>query len=194
MDLHETQNQEPVGAFDRLDGIAALLSIYQTELQGVRFPGVDAATLEAGRAQVITAAREVERCAAQLEAAREALRRAREALVATGRRAQAYARVYAEDQPALRERLEAITLPRALDGGDGDELGEPAASTAPARRRGRPPKSATAPSPALFGESARAVEPAAATGTTSAPPTPTAAPTAPTATPAAASAAAAPAA
>jgi len=183
MDTTFEQGQEPEGALDQLEGIAALLTMYQNELQGVRFPGVDAATLAAGRAQVITAAREVERCAAQLEAAREAQRRAREALVATGRRAQAYARVYAEDQPALRERVESVTLPRALDGAE-EGGGEPVAATAPARRRGRPPKSATAPSPVLFGESARASEPvpAPASPSTSAP------------TPATASAAATPAA
>jgi hypothetical protein len=130
--------------------VGALIALFENELDGVRFPGADAATLGAARDAVVAAQREVERCAAALEAAGAALRTAREGLLANARRAQAYARVFADGQEALLARIDAIVLPRAES--STDEASVASASVAP-RRRGRPSKSAaSSPSPALFGD------------------------------------------
>ena len=114
----------------------AVLRFFQEVLADVRFPGLDAAVLTTAAAKVREADAEVARCALALEAARAGLAHAQDALCAKSERALAYARIYAEDDPALRAQLDAI-------GGPPDD----AASPAPQRRRGRPPRAASQPVP-----------------------------------------------
>ena len=120
--------------------IEALIRFYQDHLAEVRFPGHDAAVLTAAAAKVRDADAAVARSLLALEAARAALRDAQDALATKGQRALAYATVYAEDDPALRARLELLATPEARN------VPAAAASEVP-RRRGRSPKSER---PALF--------------------------------------------
>ncbi len=144
MALSPTADLEPA-AWDTLspvpDGIQALLALFQHELGEIRFPALDAAVLAVAASKVREARLEVARCAAVLEAARAALRDAQGDLLTKGQRALAYARIYAEDHPQLRERLGSIELPSVPAP---EQTSEAKASSPPARRRGRPPRSPAA--------------------------------------------------
>lgn len=115
-----------------------LLELFETELHDVRFPEVDASSLAAHREAVELAARAVEEAEQQLSRASSELADRKQALAQHGRRALAYVKVYAEERPALRERLEGLHAGRGKTGSLALELaeGEP-------RRRGRPRKIAT---------------------------------------------------
>jgi hypothetical protein len=137
-------------------GLDNLLGLFHAELASVQFPGVDAKVLDAAVERVEAAARELRQREAELDAARAQLVSAQEDALQKGQRALAYARVFAQDTPELLARLEGVEL-----GG----LAAPAPSastlsTAPAapRRRGRPPKSASASSLFAGGESAPATD------------------------------------
>jgi hypothetical protein len=129
-----------------MDAIAApiqdLLTLFTTALADVRFGDVDAKTLARAAADVESAADVVAAAQAALDSAREVLQERQEALLQQAQRAVAYARVYAESDDALTERLAAIALPRparrARASGEALVLSpdpEPAA-----RPRGRPRK------------------------------------------------------
>jgi len=133
-----------------------LIALFNAELEEVRFPGVDAQTLSAAADAVDEAARALVLAEAAAEAARERLGEAQEALLTRGQRALAYAKIYAEEQPALWARLETLQLPRTARRAPRSEVEE--APAAP-RRRGRPPKSAN-PAGALFVEEQLAPAPA----------------------------------
>lgn len=120
--------------------IEALLRLFHEDLAEVRFPGLDTAVLAAAAAKLRDAEAEVQRAALALEAAQATQRDAGAALAGKAQRALAYARIYAEDHPALRARLDALD---ALDAPVAAADAQPAA-----RRRGRPPKAAEPP--ALF--------------------------------------------
>jgi len=128
--------------------VQSLLELFAQELSELKFPDVDGRALEGAAQSLRGAAAEVERAEAALEAARRAKLEAEELLVGKSQRALAYARVYAEDQPELLAKLDAIALPRAR---------KPADPDAPApRRRGRPRKpDASAP---LFADEAPLAE------------------------------------
>jgi hypothetical protein len=134
-------------------GLDNLLGLFHAELASVQFPGVDAKVLDAAVERVEAAARELRQREAELDAARAQLVAAQEDALQKGQRALAYARIFAQDTPELLARLDGVAL-------GGVATSAPSASslsTAPAapRRRGRPPKSASASS--LFaggGESA----------------------------------------
>ena len=125
--------------------LRALLGLYETELRELKFPDIDAQVLaQSGRA-VLSAAEEVAEAEAALDAARAELQRHQEALLHKGQRALAYARVFAEEQPELLEKLAQITLPRpprraAVDAQAGVASGDGDAAAAAPKRRGRPPK------------------------------------------------------
>ncbi|MCI0570982.1 MAG: hypothetical protein L0Y66_09530 [Myxococcaceae bacterium] len=128
--------------------LSSLCELFTTELREVRFPDVDGASLASAVNAVHTAAAELARAEAVVEAARQTLADSQEALLHRGQRALAYARIFAEDNPALQARLDGLQLQRGVRRGARLE----AAATAPAataeptvpRRRGRPPKAATA--------------------------------------------------
>lgn len=89
-----------------------LLSLFQTRLSEVQFPGIDGATLAKLSETVGERAAAVTLAQAQVEAARTELRDAQSRLAATARQAHAYALVYAqaEDDPDLAQRLAALRL------------------------------------------------------------------------------------
>jgi hypothetical protein len=136
-----TTNDESIPA-----AMTALLDLFGTELAQVRFGELDGAALDTAAGEVREAARELAQAEALAEAARGALEAARERLLQKGQRALAYARIYAEESPELAARLDTIALvcePRR---------GEPTASALvepTARRRGRPPRTASATTPTL---------------------------------------------
>jgi ElaB/YqjD/DUF883 family membrane-anchored ribosome-binding protein len=114
--------------------LQALLALFESELKSVKFPEVDGAVLAQAAQRARDGAEAVTRAEAALEVARGALAQAQESLLQKAHRAQAYARVFAEERPELAQRLEAIVLPRP-------RLRATDSATPPApRRRGRPPK------------------------------------------------------
>jgi hypothetical protein len=90
--------------------VEAVLALFEAELATLQFPDLDRHSLadcaEAVRAQ----AAEVEEARSLLEAARATLEARRAELTAHARKGLAYARVFARDDPALLQRLDAITL------------------------------------------------------------------------------------
>jgi len=81
---------------------------------------------------------------ALVDAARATLHEAEQELLHKGQRALAYARIYAEESPALAAVLDAIVLPRVV-AGVGEAETVPSGASPEPRRRGRPRKVATAP-------------------------------------------------
>jgi hypothetical protein len=128
-------------------GLDNLLRLFHSELAAVQFPGVDARVLDAATERVHEAACEVRRCEAELEVARALLADAQEEALQKGRRALAYARVYAQDTPDLLARLDAVAINGAAATPSVSVTSAP--PMAP-RRRGRPPKSASVTP--LFGD------------------------------------------
>ena len=90
--------------------IQSLLEIFEASLAEVRFPDVDLGTLRALVADVEARATEVARLDEQVRVARQALDDAQGELRKAARRGLAYARVYAEDNPALSGALEGVSL------------------------------------------------------------------------------------
>jgi hypothetical protein len=122
--------------------VQSVLDLFATDLADVRFADVDGQTLARVAADVQAAAEAVSAAQAALDSARAALQERQEMLLQHAQRALAYARVYAESDPVLAPRLEAISLPRPVR-----RLREPgevlvlSAEVDPApRRRGRPRK------------------------------------------------------
>jgi hypothetical protein len=122
--------------------IQTLLDLFATTLADVRFADVDAQTLARVASEVDAAAAVVASAEATLASAREALQERQDALLLHAQRAVAYARVYAENDESLSERLSAIALPRGArrTRASGDALVlSPDPEPAP-RPRGRPRK------------------------------------------------------
>jgi len=123
-----------------------LLELFGAELRDVTFPGADGPSLQAAAQSLADAEAAVAHAQAALDAARASREGADRALGALAQRALSYARVYAEDAPSLAAKLDALAPPRTTRKPRGDALPE---GTAP-RRRGRPPKSASAANASLF--------------------------------------------
>ena len=122
--------------------IQSLLDLFSTALADVRFADVNGQTLARVAADVEAAVAVVSSAEAALGSARDALQERQEALLQQAQRALAYARVYAESDEALTERLSAIALPRGTRKAraTGDTLVlSPDPEPAP-RPRGRPRK------------------------------------------------------
>jgi hypothetical protein len=128
--------------------IQSLLELFATDLAEVRFADVDAQTMTRAAADVQAASVIVAAAQAALDDARQVLQERQEALMQYAQRAIAYARVYAESDDALSERVNAIALPRPARrtraGTDALVL-SPEPAGAPARPRGRPRKVAPEP-------------------------------------------------
>jgi hypothetical protein len=116
--------------------LADLLVLFEGPLSSVSFPDVDSATLATLAEEVRAADAEVNEVRAMLEAAQASLEEKRQALVARGHRALAYARIFAADDSELLAKVERIVLPsRAL------RLESTPMVTGPEpRKRGRPRK------------------------------------------------------
>jgi ElaB/YqjD/DUF883 family membrane-anchored ribosome-binding protein len=119
-----------------------VLDLFATELAPMKFGDLEATVLSAAADEVTDAAATVSRAEAALEAARAVLAEKQEALLQKTHRALAYARVYAEDDPALESRVERISLPRSARRSGRVESNEaaPAPAAPAAVRRGRPRK------------------------------------------------------
>jgi ElaB/YqjD/DUF883 family membrane-anchored ribosome-binding protein len=136
--------------------LRAVLELFAAELSQVKFPELDGAVLRESAEVVSARADAVTKAEAALERARAELAESQELLLQRGQKALAYARIFAEDNPELLERVEAIVLPRAARRAPRVEPvaqanSEPASTgTTPTnttdaapRKRGRPAKSQT---------------------------------------------------
>ncbi len=147
--------------------VRAVLDLFAGELVAVKFPDLDAGILRAAAEAATLRAEQLSQAEAALDQARSQLSEAQEALLLKAHRALAYAKVFAEENPALSAQLESLTLPRVprrassraleLEPTAGEASAVPAeprspeaAPTAP-KRRGRPPKGAISTSAPLFG-------------------------------------------
>lgn len=90
-----------------------VLAVFDDALDDVRFPDVDGAALHAATEVVHAAHAELRRLEAAADEARRRLDEAQESLLHKAQRAVAYARVYADGDPALTARLDGIALPRS---------------------------------------------------------------------------------
>ncbi len=126
--------------------VQELLELFGEELDGLRFPELDASVLVAAERDVAASATRVTEAEAALTTAREALAAAQEAILAKAQRALAYLRIYAEDHPELAARLERIALPRGARRATRPEsYDDDAATPTTPRRRGRRPRDASGP-------------------------------------------------
>lgn len=90
--------------------IATLLDVYEAHAQALRFPEIDHEALQGLADGVRQAAAEVQRCEQALAQARRSLDEHQRALLARAERGLAYARIYAQDDPALSEQLSELEL------------------------------------------------------------------------------------
>ena len=128
-----------------------LLQLFSS-LPDVRFPEMDAASLQDDVARVKDRFIEAQYIEAQLMAARVALEDEGEALLKKGHRLLGYLRIYAEADEVLREKVSAIMLPKLRKPAPmptSSEHGVVLNAEAP-KKRGRPRKVPT--SDALFSE------------------------------------------
>ncbi|MFO7565052.1 MAG: hypothetical protein R6X02_20570 [Enhygromyxa sp.] len=115
------------------DAVRAVLALFEGPLAEVRFPQVDRETL-ADQAAVVEQRRAVlHRALEAVQVARTELEAEQRALLDQARRAHAYARVFAEGDAALSEQI--------------GEIHFGSRPPAPAKKRGRKPKSKKTTSP-----------------------------------------------
>lgn len=93
--------------------VQSVLELFQGPLASVRFADIDAAGLAQLAAEVEAASEEVREHESKLGELRQTLAQRQEALLALAQRALAYARVYAENDEALLDAVNRISLPRA---------------------------------------------------------------------------------
>jgi hypothetical protein len=143
------------------DELKRLLDLFTTDLAKLRFGDLDASVLDGAASAVRAAAREVAEAEALADGARASLQAAQDTLMNKSQRALAYARIFAEGLPELRERLAGLALDGPVRQGSPEPT--PSPEVAP-RRRGRPPR---APAPAT-GTLALGAGPQASNGTAAA--------------------------
>jgi len=86
-----------------------ILELFDDALAGVSFPNIDREVLKASSDRLASAQLVVAERQAALDSARQEVERERADLQKLASRALDYARVYAAEDPALLERIEAIT-------------------------------------------------------------------------------------
>jgi hypothetical protein len=119
--------------------IQTVLELFETTFADVRFADIDTKTLARAAADVQEVATVVASAQAALDSARGALQERQDALLEQVHRAIAYARVYAENDEGLIQRLNAITLPRPARRTRNDDTALVLSATQPSPRpRGRP--------------------------------------------------------
>lgn len=142
---HDLQN-DPVPPLAR-----EILELYRGPLAEVRFPDLDRATLDAAHDELLDAQRALEAAERALEEARSLVAERTQSLQAKAQRGLAYARVFAEDQPELHERVAALaTVPRRVEAPRED-------ASAP-KKRGRPRKAREGDGASLFAADAAGAE------------------------------------
>jgi len=130
--------------------IQAVLALFESELAELKFPDLDLSILQQAAQGVIKHAETLAHAESALQTARELYHESQELLLQKCQRAVAYARVYADDNVELLQKLESINLPRNTRG-RGIPVPAPGIEARPAARRGR---RASTPSGPLFLESA----------------------------------------
>jgi len=121
-----------------------VLAVFDDDaLADVKFPDVDNDALQAQAAVVEERHAEVKRLEAALEDAKKKLEETHDSLLGKAQRAVAYARVYADGDPGLTARLDAIALPRGRPRG---LVAKAASMTEAPKKRGR----AKSPDASLF--------------------------------------------
>jgi hypothetical protein len=93
--------------------VQSVLELFQGPLASVRFADIDAAGLAKLAAEVETASSELREQENKLSELRQNLAQRQEALLVLAQQALAYARVYAENDEALLDLVNRISLPRA---------------------------------------------------------------------------------
>jgi len=93
--------------------VQEVVDLFVSELASLKFGDLEPTSLTAASEEVRAVAADVIRAEAALESTRAVLAEKKDALLQKAQRALAYARVYAENQPALASRLERIALPRS---------------------------------------------------------------------------------
>lgn len=93
--------------------VQSVLELFRGPLASVRFADIDGAGLSQLADEVEAAASEVREQEAKLAELRQSLAQRHEALLALAQQALAYARVYAENDEALLDAVNRISLPRA---------------------------------------------------------------------------------
>ena len=114
-------------------GVRRVLTLFDEELSAVAFPDVSRASLQRAEEALQRATAEQRELETHLAAATEAVAAAQAALEQHAARALAYARVYAEGDPALAEKVAALAL-RPSDRGPRSEA-SPQPGTRSRRRR-----------------------------------------------------------
>lgn len=126
--------------------VKVLLELFKNELSAVTFPGVDVAILEQLIADVQNYTDAVHKAEAALRAAQASLRESEESLAVKSQKALAYARVYAEDQPEIVAKLDAVARIAGSSSSSSSSSSSAArdANSDGPKRRGRQKKAAAA--------------------------------------------------
>lgn len=128
-----------------IPSVRYVLALFGSALQTVKFPDVDGDALGLQALQVEEHAATVKQLEEALHEARKRLEESQETLLQKAWRAVAYARVYADGDPQLSARLEAITFPVRTK----SARSAPSTTTAEQpKKRGRP--RSVAPDASLF--------------------------------------------
>jgi len=121
--------------------VKVLLELFKNELSAVTFPGVDVAILEQLIADVKNYTDAVHKAEAALRAAQASLRESEESLAVKSQKALAYARVYAEDQPEIVAKLDAVArIAGSSSGSSAPPARDKDANSDGPKRRGRQKK------------------------------------------------------
>jgi hypothetical protein len=94
--------------------VLELLTIYKTDLAKVSFPDVSLETLESLTQKVRKGAKDLQEALKAADAAREALESGQNELITKAARGLAYAKVFAEGNDDLIEKLSKISLGKTL--------------------------------------------------------------------------------
>ncbi len=121
--------------------VLELLAVFKEKLSSIIFPDVSLAILEGLIGKVHTSAEKLEDVQKQVELAQQALNASSEELQQKCVKALAYAKVFAEGQDDLTERLAAINLGRPA------RTQKRAASAAPAAEKPKQGEGLVAPAP-----------------------------------------------
>jgi hypothetical protein len=108
------------------ESVRAVVNLFGEPLAGVRFPDIDRDRLLAAVAEVEQRSTDLQRALAAVQATRAELEASQAELHELARRAHAYARVFADGDPELAERVAGIAITEQ--------------APSPKRKRGRPRK------------------------------------------------------
>lgn len=119
--------------------VTKLIELFSEE-PALKFPDLDASALREAAARVEQRNEALKEVEGALQKARAALEEEQEGLLRKAQRAQAYLKVYSENDPALGSRVDAIVLPRSRRGPRTDGAAAPVDGEPAPKKRGRPRK------------------------------------------------------